>query len=420
MEELIRQCQQGDRVSMGRLYTLMHDELLTHCRRYAADDNTAEDLLHDAFLLIFSHIDKVHSPDKGRRWMHKVVRNVCLLYMQHRQSRTLLSIDDVRETAHGAEPEPPVSYDDILRAVDQLPQGYRQVFRLSVLEGLTHQQIADLLGIEPHTSSSQLLRAKRQLRQLLQMLMLATLLALPFGVYHFLRQHREAQPATRQSASDSKLVTVMKANGPVAKADEQETTNEAPSKLKDEPETTNQAPSKLKDEPETTNEAPSKKKDEPETTNLAATKKTLPHLTLSLAYNGLPNAAARQLPYGAAGMNGDIDSVTHHRMPVTLALHARYRLGAHWWGDGGLHYTLLSSETRVGNTYLNMNRQQHVRYLGLSVGVGVGLEYNLTPAVGFFAEPSLQYYFHQADDISTWRTDHPFTPALPIGIRLSF
>ena len=244
MEELIRQCQQGDRVSMGRLYTLMHDELLTHCRRYAADDNTAEDLLHDAFLLIFSHIDKVHSPDKGRRWMHKVVRNVCLLYMQHRQSRTLLSIDDVRETAHGAEPEPPVSYDDILRAVDQLPQGYRQVFRLSVLEGLTHQQIADLLGIEPHTSSSQLLRAKRQLRQLLQMLMLATLLALPFGVYHFLRQHREAQPATRQSASDSKLVTVMKANGPVAKADEQETTNEAPSKLKDEPETTNQAPSK--------------------------------------------------------------------------------------------------------------------------------------------------------------------------------
>ena len=119
-------------------------------------------------------------------------------------------------------------------------------------------------------------------------------------------------------------------------------------------------------------------------------------------------------------MNGDIDSVTHHRMPVTLALHARYRLGAHWWGDGGLHYTLLSSETRVGNTYLNMNRQQHVRYLGLSVGVGVGLEYNLTPAVGFFAEPSLQYYFHQADDISTWRTDHPFTPALPIGIRLSF
>ena len=84
---------------MGRLYTLMHDELLAHCRKYAVNDNAAEDLLHDAFLLIFSHIDKVHSPEKARHWMHKVVRNVYLLYMQHRQNRTLLSIDDVHETA---------------------------------------------------------------------------------------------------------------------------------------------------------------------------------------------------------------------------------------------------------------------------------------------------------------------------------
>ena len=56
MEELIRQCQQGDRVAMGQLYTAMHDELLTQCRKYATDDDTAHDLLHDAFLLIFCNI----------------------------------------------------------------------------------------------------------------------------------------------------------------------------------------------------------------------------------------------------------------------------------------------------------------------------------------------------------------------------
>ena len=54
MEQLIRRSQQGDRESMGRLYTVMHDELLAQCRRYAANDCDAEDLLHDAFLLIFT------------------------------------------------------------------------------------------------------------------------------------------------------------------------------------------------------------------------------------------------------------------------------------------------------------------------------------------------------------------------------
>ena len=174
-------------------------------------------------------------------------------------------------------------------------------------------------------------------------------------------------------------------------------------------------------------------------------------------------------------MNGEIDSVTHHRMPVTMALNTRYQLSPTWWLDGGLRYTMLSSETRVGNTYIMMERQQRVSYLGFTLGagrhlwhrrhwriyattsagfelplhssvetffwqgsqlidkdhlrlaphsqwwlgMGVGLEYNPTPAIGFFVEPGLQYYFRNSDDFSTWRTKHPFTPILPIGIRIS-
>ena len=134
MEQLIRRCQQGDREAMGQLYTAMRDELLARCRKYAANGNIAEDLLHDAFLLIFSNIGKVHSPEKGRRWMHKVTKNVCLLYVQHRQSRSWVSIDDVKEAAPGVEPDMAVTYEELLKAIDRLPRGYRQVFRLSVLE----------------------------------------------------------------------------------------------------------------------------------------------------------------------------------------------------------------------------------------------------------------------------------------------
>ena len=185
MEKLIRRCQQGDREALGQLYTAMRDELLAQCRMYAADDSTAEDLLHDAFLIIFKNISKLRSPEKARQWMHKVVKNVCLLYLQHRQNQASASIEEVRATTEATIPEPDVTYEDILSVIDQLPRGYRQVFRLSVLEGLTHQQIADLLNIGPHTSSSQLLRAKRQLRHILQFLWLLLLLVVPYGIYRY-------------------------------------------------------------------------------------------------------------------------------------------------------------------------------------------------------------------------------------------
>ena len=59
----------------------------------------------------------------------------------------------------------------------------------------------------------------------------------------------------------------------------------------------------------------------------------------------------------------------------------------------------------------------HVQW---SVGAGLGLQYSLSPSVGFFAEPSMQYYFPNHSTVSTWRTDHPLTPTLPAGLRITF
>ena len=117
MEKLIRRCQQGDREALGELYTTMHDELLAHCRKYEANDDTANDLLHDAFLLIFSNIEKLRSPEKGRQWMHKVVKNVCLLYVQQRQNRPLIPVDETKEAAQVTEPAVPVTYDELQKAI---------------------------------------------------------------------------------------------------------------------------------------------------------------------------------------------------------------------------------------------------------------------------------------------------------------
>jgi RNA polymerase sigma-70 factor (ECF subfamily) len=485
MEQLIQRCQQGDKVAMGQLYTVMHDELLAHCRKYVANDNMAEDLLHDAFLLIFSNINKVRSPEKGLRWMHKVVRNVCLLYVWHQKNRTLVSVDEVRETSQTVEPDMTLTYDEIMSAINQLPRGYRQVFRLSVLEGLTHQQIAELLGIEPHTSSSQLLRAKKQLRQLLQVLMLVLLAAVPFGGYYYWllqnRQHDVAEMpentpiGTKEVAKEDYKDENVKRTASLPTVSVSDTTiclskTDVEEKVKAGEREEVDAVAE-NDRMELNHEEVPEKVPTPPTPSIKQ-----PSLCLSLAYSGLPDVSARQLPFGAEGMNGNIDSVTHHRMPISVALNACYRIGSHWWLDGGLRYSQLSSETRVGNTYLYKEQQQHVHYLGLSfgagrqlwqshhwslyanisllfefplrstvettywmgsqlidqeidrivpptqwsVGIGVGLQYNVTPTVGFFTEPSLRYYFHHSNNISTWYTEHPFTPHLPLGIRIMF
>jgi len=502
MEELIRRCQQGDRASMGQLYTAMHDELLAQCRKYAANDGIAEDLLHDAFLLIFSNIDQLRSVKKGVQWMHKVVRNVCLLYVQQRQNHTSVPIDTVREASLGPEPDITVNYEDILNAVDHLPNGYRQVFRLSVLEGLTHQEIAELLGIEPHTSSSQLLRAKKQLRHLLQVLMLSLLAAIPLGGYYYwsllrngqeVAETSEVKPTDIIAVSDT-TISLPKTVMPHEAAAKRQRTHQvkviAKALVTEETQAIANAFDTIGTQvtvkalaTEGTQESKhhiAKEKviaNENEiATNGVVVAESHSDLSLSLAFNGLPNGTGRSLPYGKDGTNGEIDSVTHHRMPVTIALNARYHFGSHWWLDGGLRYTQLSSETQVGNTFLFMTQQQRVRYIGLSlgigyelwdrpkwslyattslsfelplhstigtsywqgdllidsennkltphaqwsVGIGMGLQYNLTPAIGFFIEPSLQYYFPNSDGIDTWRTEHPFTPTLPLGIRLSF
>ncbi len=532
MKELIQRCQQGDREAMGQLYTVMHDELLAHCRKFAANDNVAEDLLHDAFLLIFSNIEKLHSLEKGRAWMHKVVRNVCLLYVQYQKNRPSVSIDEVRETAESASTELPLTYEDIQKAIDQLPRGYRQVFRLSVIDGLTHLQIAELLSIEPHTSSSQLLRAKRQLKRLLQVLMLSLLVAVPFGAYYFwsLQNNKHGvavvSDKTPEDARDipedhiedvdetasPQAITVSGTSVYLPNKGMADSTKAADKSMwsadsSDDPgqalaQTTPQTEDGTKHEKDNVkeenyradviNEDVSEQvtvqntvKNDTTVNGLALPQESIvlpsvpttdSNIFLSLAYTGLPNGSARQLPDGVDGMNGDIDSVSHHRMPVSLALNARYNLGSSWWLDGGLRYTLLSSETRVGNTYLYMMQQQYVRYLGLSlgvgydlwrrnqwnlyattsvcyelplrsttdisywrggrlidteknrltlhpqwsVGIGLGMQYNLTPSIGFFAEPNLQYYFRNSDGINTWRSEHPFTPMLPLGIRISF
>ena len=475
----------------------MRDRLRTVCRNYTANEQTVDDLLHDSFVLILSKINILKDLNKAEAWMTAVTRNVAQSWLNHQQQEEVVSLDAMEQPLQVEEPVPvPVSYDEILRLVDALPRRYRRVFRLSVLEGMNHQQIAALLNIEPHTSSAQLSRAKLLLRHWLGPLVLLFVAAvLPLGVWWSMKEAKvEKGDSPGVVASDD---TNRRLSEPTSTNREPLCASEsivAPKqysavKAKD----SSIVVAAVVTPTDTALVSPSADTTSVATpaitpyrvTELPVDRQTADHPALchdnqwsiDLAYGGIGSNADLQLPYADAETNDAVyDSVKHHHMPLTIALTVNRRFSPHWQVGLGIQYTRMTTDSEWGNTYTRMVKEQRVQYLGLplsvqwnyplarhlscyasanvtlqlplrstadsrfvinglpvessierlhpgtmwSVGVGLGLQFDLTSNVGFFVEPSLQHYFRNNSGVETWQTEHPAAFSLPFGLRITF
>ena len=165
--ELSERCKKGDNVARKLLYEDFSGRLFSICLRYLGDYPAAEDLLHDVFLKIFRSFDKYTWRGNGslRAWLERVTVNASLEYL--RKNRT--SIVPVPLDGEGLqEYESPddsfvsrIPPGELMKFVMDLPYGYRTVFNLYVFEEKSHREIAQILGINEKSSSSQLFRAKR-------------------------------------------------------------------------------------------------------------------------------------------------------------------------------------------------------------------------------------------------------------------
>lgn len=178
-EELVNLCKEGNEQALSLLYKTYANKMKRICSQYISDKQTVSDLLHDGFIIIFTSIHTLRSPEKLESWMGKIMKNMSLKYLEQYHSTTIISIDKIKESE-----EPQIlsysndfpSYAEILKMIETLPEGYCKVFKLAVLEGLSHKEIGLLLNIAPHSSSSQLSRAKELLRKLLSQYHIAILL----------------------------------------------------------------------------------------------------------------------------------------------------------------------------------------------------------------------------------------------------
>lgn len=150
---------------MSLLYTTYAPKMRLLIQRYVSSPDDVQDILHDGFVLALTRLNTLHNPERLDYWLATIMRNLCIKFLQAPDMQQILSELPDTEDLNGVEDL--MDFDAIISLIDTLPEGYQNVFRLAVLENKSHKEIAGILGIAPNSSSSQLFRAKLQLRDLI-------------------------------------------------------------------------------------------------------------------------------------------------------------------------------------------------------------------------------------------------------------
>ncbi len=542
LNEWVERCKVGDKEAQAWLYKTYSQKMLRICRGWVSDRQVALDLMHDGFVLIFASIGSLRQAAKLESWMGRIMTNLSLRYLNQQPASSMLPLSELPEDEEPADVEavPEVLPLDVLLAmIEQLPDGYRRIFKLSVLDGLSHKEIAELLHIAPHSSSSQFFRAKEYLKRMIiehrAQLLLILLLFLPLGYLLWYKDlpvtlpvpasepvpdmpalvdlPKDTIPASPQ-AECRRICTVVVAVTPLAVDTGTVSSDEIPavvdssgskpairlskeSSLAKEHTTHKQEKMTVK-LPQKSNwllalrysngqtsqgTAPVCMTVPPNDASSGADKKKIDnwddyyHYLRQSDIDWDMNSIEEDLLQVIARRNKGkkLEERVHHELPLTIGLMLQKTVDRHWSVESGLQYTRLVSDfTRGEGAYIY--EQQRLHYIGIplrgvyrlgqykrfsfyssagvtmeipvsptkdteyiidgiskynrrralklplqwSVDGGVGVQYQLLPSVGIFAEPRLNYYFNDGSEVKTLRKEHPFGVTLPVGIRWTY
>lgn len=500
-EELVNLCKEGDEQALSLLYKTYAKKMKRICSRYVSDEQTINDLLHDGFIIIFTSINTLRSSEKLESWMGKIMKNISLKYLEQCRAITNIPLDCIEEYEEPLIPSYSTnfpSYAAMLKMVESLPKGYCEIFKLAVLEGLSHKEIGILLNIAPHSSSSQLSRAKELLRKLLSQYYIAVgLFVLLSVIYlrHLLYAPKEiagTSPETVVNTKEEQELESISLEGTInitpvrisayqyapiqstkEKMYEQDVVNQE--KVIEQKDSTQLCDNKIVKE---------QKNEECINAHYTIVPQFSPHnkkkWSLALSYSGVNKQTNIQKTIITGGISSEkpqeVIEESYHHIPIILSLSFSKKFDERWGLETGFQYTHLHSDfTTITDSYLK--EVQKINYIGiplkgtfnvhskqrlsiyLSTGVtldipvkatsesiasdesgqitffekkdihpslqwstnlGIGIQYQITPSVGVYAEPNLHYYFNNGDGVKTIRTEKPFNVALPIGIRLSW
>ncbi|MBO4571722.1 MAG: sigma-70 family RNA polymerase sigma factor [Bacteroidales bacterium] len=167
--ELIDGCRRNDRRAQKQLYDLYAPRMLAVCMRYTGSRENAKDVMQEGFLTVFDKIGTYKGQGSFEGWMRRVFANQSLMYIRKNDALKYADeIDSVPESGLGLESGDPLGAlgaKEIMELISAMPAGFRSVFNLYVLEGYSHQEIAEALGITEGSSRSQLSRGRIWLQE---------------------------------------------------------------------------------------------------------------------------------------------------------------------------------------------------------------------------------------------------------------
>lgn len=164
-KRLIKGCLKGKPEAQKMLYDLYSPKMMGVCLRYAKNREEAEDIMQEGFIRVFTKLDTFKNKGSLEGWVRRVIVNTALRHIQ-KNARFLANVgwEDVDyEMGENETVASNLAYEELLALVNELPDGYRMIFNLYAIDGFSHKEISQKLGISEGTSKSQLARARKYL-----------------------------------------------------------------------------------------------------------------------------------------------------------------------------------------------------------------------------------------------------------------
>lgn len=396
---LIQRCQSGDREAFGILYQTYLVRMYRIVAYYVHNQDAVWDILHDGFLIAFASISSLKDAEKVESWLISIMKNLSLQYLKEESSHISVPVSDteiIHKAGETIDEESGLTWEELDKMISKLPEGYGKVFRLAVLDGLSHKEIAGMLGIAPHSSSSQLTHAKAMLRRMIKQyrmeMGILSIIGILLLVWHWATDRNEdkhatpvishnadkelplatdsidsANSATDDGAQNSRMIyrTIQR---PVYHQNIAETTIAADS-----------VPAVMNDSIANDTVMLSPNIVNRERLIVHEDVRSVKHIenrdwSLALAYSGSlgQNDLNRyRIPDpDMSDANDPIEEIevtekSHHYMPLVIGLSVNKTLTSRWSIETGLRYTFLRSEFLSESELMNRETTQRIHYIGI-------------------------------------------------------
>lgn len=169
--QLIAALKRGESRAHKLVYERFSGKMLAVCTRYCTNRDDAEEVMLDGFMRVFDKISQFREDGSFEGWIRRIMVTESLMFLRkNKQLRQEVALDDTLIEPDYDWADATLNENDLLRLIGQLPEGYRSIFNLYAIEGYSHAEIAELLGISEGTSKSQLSRARALLQTSLKKL----------------------------------------------------------------------------------------------------------------------------------------------------------------------------------------------------------------------------------------------------------